>query len=106
MRLRHTSSGGSSTDLHHPRKNKLSKLSAKQKRTRYDSTKSEDTEIKMKKSEEEEEDECSDENYDEFDLLGEMKEKVPKRTRTISGSGPGYFRSVSECQPQILGAVG
>ena len=39
------------------------------------------------------------EDYDEFDLLAEMK--VPKR-RTTSGSGPGYLRSMSDVVvPQI-----
>ena len=106
-RSRHPSSGGeSSTDLHHS----IKKVPAKTQRlsllapTRYRS---------RTKSEPPEEQVCDDssrikfcshddenlEDYDEFDLLAEMK--VPKR-RTTSGSGPGYLRSMSDVVvPQI-----
>ena len=41
-----------------------------------------------------------DENYDEFDLLHDMKDRSIRRKRTISESGPRYLRSLSENTPQ------
>ena len=40
-----------------------------------------------------------DENYDEFDLLAEMKDRSTRRVRTTSESGPRYLRSLSENAP-------
>ena len=41
-----------------------------------------------------------DENYDEFDLLHDMKDRSIRRKRTTSESGPRYLRSLSENTPQ------
>ena len=41
-----------------------------------------------------------DENYDEFDLLHDMKDRSIRRKRTTSESGPKYLRSLSENTPQ------
>ena len=39
-----------------------------------------------------------DENYEEFDLLADMKDRSTRRIRTTSESGPRYLRSLSENQ--------
>ena len=96
VRLRHTSSGGSSTDLYHPRKSKLPGLSrGLRSRKRTVSAKDESKSIEQTKPNDD-----NDENYDEFDLLAEMKDRSIRRIRTTSESGPRYLRSLSENAPQ------
>ena len=103
-RLRHASSGGSSTELRNSRKptrNRLGVYRSMRYRKRTESTKSaeianenENYRKKHKSQDDQDLEVDQDEIYDEFDLLAEMK--VPKRSRATSGSGPGYLRSLSD----------
>ena len=113
--MRHTSSGGSSTDLYRPKKSKLiHHRSTRRTRQLTESSKSADGDDldfdyenrKKHRSKEEatgQSEENSEENYDEFDLMADVKDRPNARTRT--DSGPGFLRSLSDCVPQSIGAA-
>jgi hypothetical protein len=128
VRLRHYSSGASSTEVkkHKKTSKKSGKTSSSSaaaipvppvlppKRTRLltESSKSEYDELEnnltknltRQKRLSQEDKELSEENYDEFDLMTEMAVDIRRRTLSGNHSGPqlmapGYHRSVSECLP-------
>lgn len=105
--MRHTSSGGSSTDIYHPKKSKLPGLNRglRSRKKTVTSLSKDDEPSQMLESKNDNND--HDENYDEFDLLHDMKDRSIRRKRTTSESGPRYLRSLSENTPQTpLGGLG